>query len=148
MRLNAAVALSVLGVTASVAIDKVATVQKQGQSATVKLEHVLSGHLTELNGRYKLRVTEVTYDPDGYIGEHHHAGPGIRCVTVGELVYVQPDQTSIYHPGDCFYESGDLSHTAHNRTKGKTILLNFELLPASWKAGSAIPVPSPLPGSN
>jgi quercetin dioxygenase-like cupin family protein len=116
-------------------------VSKQGQHAAAKLEHLVAGHLGELNDRYKLRVTEVTYDPAGYIGEHHHAGPGIRCVTAGELTYVQPDKTTVYRTGDCFFESGDISHTAHNRTDKPTVLLNFEILPAAWTGTSAIPVP-------
>ena len=117
------------------------TVEKSGQHSKIKLEQVVAGHLAELNGKYKLRVTEVTYDPGGFIGTHHHAGPGIRCVTTGELSYEQPDKTTIYRPGDCFFETGDVAHTAHNLNKTPVVLLNFELLPVSWSEGSAIPGP-------
>jgi quercetin dioxygenase-like cupin family protein len=86
-------------------------------------------------------VSEVTYDVAGYIGPHHHVGPGIRCVTSGELTYVQPDKTSIYRAGDCFYETGDISHTANNATDKPVVLLNFELIPAAHKGGTSIPVP-------
>jgi len=118
-----------------------ASVDSKGQHPEVKLEQLISGHLTDLNGRYKLRVTEVTYDPHGYIGPHHHIGPGIRCVTSGELTYVQPNRTSIYRSGDCFFESGDVSHTANNATDNPVILLNFEIVPAAHTKGTAIPVP-------
>ena len=118
-----------------------AAVEVKGQSGKIKLEEVVSGHLTELNGRYKLRVTETTYEPGGTIGAHHHAGPGIRCLTAGELTYVQPDRTTIYRAGDCFYESGDITHSAANKTDKPVVLLNFEVLPASWSKGSSIPVP-------
>src|SRR4051794_28651908 len=91
-------------------------VDSKGQHPKAKVEQVVSGHIAELNGKYKLRVNEVTYDPAGYIGAHHHLGPGIRCVTAGELTYVQPDKTSVYRAGDCFYESGDVTHTANNAT--------------------------------
>lgn len=117
-----------------------AKVDSKGQNPKVKLEQVVGGHLTELNGRYKLRVTEVTYDLGGYIGPHHHVGPGIRCVTSGELTYVQPDKTNIYRAGDCFYETGDISHTANNATNKPVVLLNFELIPVSHTGGTAIPV--------
>ena len=117
-------------------------VEKSGQHSRIMLEQVVSGHLEELNGKYKLRVTEVTYDPGGFIGSHHHAGPGIRCVLSGELSYEQPGKTTIYKPGDCFFESGDMVHTAHNLTKKPVVLMNFELLPVTWSDGSAIPVPS------
>jgi quercetin dioxygenase-like cupin family protein len=115
-------------------------VDSKGQNPKLKLEKVIAGHLTELNGRYKLRVTEVTYVPGGYIGPHHHVGPGIRCVTSGDLTYVQPDATHIYRAGDCFYETGDVSHTASNATDKPVVLLNFEVVPASHSGGTAIPV--------
>jgi len=116
-------------------------VEKKGQTATTKLEHPVSGHLTELNGKYKLRVSEVIYEPGGYIGEHHHAGPGIRMVTEGELTYIEAGKTTIYKPGDYFYESGDMSHTVYNKTNAPVRLVNFEILPADWNGGSAIPIP-------
>jgi quercetin dioxygenase-like cupin family protein len=53
---------------------------KQGITQTIKLEEVVYGHLTELNGKFKLRATEVTLAPDAYLGAHHHVGPGIRYV--------------------------------------------------------------------
>jgi quercetin dioxygenase-like cupin family protein len=117
------------------------TVEKTGQVSRTKLEATVAGHLSELNGKFKLRVSEVTYEPGGFIGEHHHAGPGIRCVTSGELTYVQGDKTTIYRAGDCFFESGDVTHTAVNRSPQPIVLLNFEVLPTAWSESSAIPVP-------
>ncbi len=114
-------------------------VEGEGKHGKIKIDEVVAGHLTELNGRYRLRVAEVTYDPGGHIGPHHHVGPGIRCVTAGQLPYVQPDKTTIYKAGDCFFESGAVSHTAHNATEEPVVLLNFQLLPADWSKGSAIP---------
>ena len=114
-------------------------VESEGKHGKIKLDEVIAGHLTELNGRYRLRVAEVTYDPGGHIGSHHHVGPGIRCVTAGQLTYVQPDKTTVYRAGDCFFESGAVSHTAHNATEKPVVLLNFQLLPAAWSEGSAIP---------
>ena len=32
-------------------------------TSTVKLEEAVFGHLTELNGKYKMRATEVTFAP-------------------------------------------------------------------------------------
>ena len=117
-------------------------VDKKNQTSQTKFERVLSGHLTELNGKYKLRVTETLYAPGGYIGEHHHAGPGIRLIKSGELTYVQLDRTTIYKEGDYFYESGDITHTAFNKTDKPIVVLNFEILPAGWNGSSAIPPPN------
>lgn len=55
------------------------------------------------NGKFKLRVTELTLAPGGYVGEHNHGGPGIRQVTVGQMTYVLPDRTVVYNPGDFFF---------------------------------------------
>ncbi len=67
-------------------------VERKGQSSQPKLEQVISGHLTELNGKYKLRATETTFEPGGYIGEHHHIGPGLRFVASGALTFVKGGQ--------------------------------------------------------
>src|SRR5262249_262408 len=92
-----------------------AKVDTKGRTARIKREGVLSGYLGELNGKYKLRVTELILEPGGYVGEHHHAGPGIRQVTSGYMTYVLPDKTIVYGPGDFFFESGDVTHTAQNK---------------------------------
>ena len=132
--------LAAFGISAANA-EQPAAVESKGKHGQIKLDQVVAGHLSDLNGRFKLRVAEVSYDPDGYIGPHHHVGPGIRCVTAGELTYVQPDKTTVYRAGDCFFESGDVTHTAHNGTDKPVTLLNFLILPADWSGGSAIPAP-------
>ena len=52
------------------------SVEMRGIASAVKLEEVVFGHLTELNGKYKMRATEVTFAPGGYLGVYHHVGPG------------------------------------------------------------------------
>ena len=70
-------------------------VDTKGLTAKIKFESVLSGYLGDVNGKYKLRVTELVLQPGGYVGEHHHAGPGIRQVTSGYMTYVLPDKTVV-----------------------------------------------------
>jgi hypothetical protein len=65
------------------------TVETRGITSEVKIEEVIFGHLTELNGKFKLRATELTFAPDGYVGVHHHAGPGIRYVISGEFTFAE-----------------------------------------------------------
>jgi quercetin dioxygenase-like cupin family protein len=114
-------------------------VDTKGLTAKIKYEHVLAGYLTEVNGRYKLRVTELVLEPGGYVGEHHHVGPGIRQVTSGHMTYVLPDRTLVYGPGDFFFESGDVTHTAQNRTEAPMVHVLFEILPADHKGPSIMP---------
>lgn len=117
-----------------------AKVDTKGLTAKIKFESALSGYLGELNGKYKLRVTELVLEPGGYVGEHHHAGPGIRQVTSGYMTYVLPDKTVIYGPGDFFFESGDVNHTAQNKTDAPMVHVLFEILPADLKGPSIMPV--------
>ena len=114
-------------------------VDTKGLAAKIKFENVLSGYLSELNGKYKLRVTELVLQPGGYVGEHNHLGPGIRLVTTGYMTYVLPDKTVVYGPGDYFFESGDVNHTAYNKTDAPMVHLLFEILPLDLKGTSLIP---------
>jgi quercetin dioxygenase-like cupin family protein len=106
-----------------------------------RLEQVISGHVTDLNGKFKFRVSEVTYQPGGYVGDHHHAGPGVRVIMAGEFTYVKGDKTTVYKAGDAFFEPGDVTHRAYNR--GNTILrvMNIEILPADFRGSALIPPP-------
>lgn len=117
-------------------------VERKGTAGKVKHEEVVSGYLTDLNGKYKLRVSENTFEPGGYVGDHHHAGPGIRVVTAGEFTLVQDGKTTIKKAGDTFYEAGDASIAVYNKGKVPATILNFEILPVDWKGSSNIPVKS------
>jgi quercetin dioxygenase-like cupin family protein len=121
------------GATSAVRVDT------QGLTPHIKFEEVISGPLAEVNGRFKLRVTELILAPGGHIGEHNHLGPGIRQVTAGEMTYVLPDRTVIYRPGDFFFESGDVNHTVYNRTAEPMVHMLFEILPADVSGPSLIP---------
>ena len=118
-------------------------VDTKGLAAKIKFEHVLEGYLAELNGKYKLRVTELTLEPGGHVGEHNHVGPGIRLMTLGEMTYVLPNHTMIYKAGDFFFESGDINHTVYNKTDKPNQHLLFEILPADLKGPSLMPVRKP-----
>jgi len=117
-------------------------VERKGTAGKVMHEEVVSGYLTDLNGKYKLRVSENTFEPGGYVGDHHHAGPGIRVVTAGEFTLVQAGKTTILKTGDTWYEAGDVSIAVHNKGKVPAVLLNFEILPVDLKGSSNIPVKS------
>jgi len=113
-------------------------VDRKGTTSKVAIETAVSGYLKDVNGKYKLAVTETTFEPGGYIGDHHHVGPGIRYIVSGELTLVQQGKTITYKKGDYFYESGDITTSASNKAKSPVVLLNFELLPVDLKGGSGI----------
>jgi hypothetical protein len=75
--------VALLGGTDCVAAQE--TVETRGITSEVKIDEVIFGHLTELNGKFKLRATELTFAPDSYVGVHHHIGPGIRYVISGDI---------------------------------------------------------------
>lgn len=114
-------------------------VDRKGTTSKVAIEQVVSGYLTDVNGKYKLSVTDTTFEPGGYVGDHHHVGPGIRYVVSGEFTFIQEGKATTYKAGDYFYESGDATNSASNKTKSPVVLRIFELLPADLKGGSAIP---------
>ena len=115
-------------------------VDTKGLTARIRFEQVVSGTLAEVNGRYKLRVTELTLAPGGHGGEHNHVGPGIRQVTEGQMTYVLPDRTVVYGPGEFFFERGDVNHTVHNKTDAPMVHLLFDILPAYLSGPSLFPV--------
>ena len=114
-------------------------VDSRGITSTIKLDEVVYGHLPELNGKYKLRATEVTFAPEGYLGVHHHIDPGVRYVLSGELAFTEGGRTTIYRAGDYFFETGNLAHTAENKTKQPLHILFVEILPSDWAAPTVIP---------
>lgn len=115
------------------------TVERKGTASKVKIEEAMSGYLTALNGKYKLLATETTFEPGGYASDHHHVGPGIRFVVSGELTLVGEGKTRTYKTGEYFYESGDVTTAAYNKTTSPLRVIVFEILPADWKGGSAVP---------
>jgi quercetin dioxygenase-like cupin family protein len=115
-------------------------VDTKGLVAKIKFEAPLEGFLKEINGKYKLRITELTLAPGGYVGEHNHEGPGIRQVTSGYMTYVLPDKTVVYSPGDFFFESGDINHTVFNKTDAPMVHVLFEVLPVDLNGPSLITV--------
>jgi len=115
-------------------------VDTKGLVAKIKFEAPLAGFLTEINGKYKLRVTELTLAPGGHVGEHNHVGPGIRQVTSGHMTYVLPNETKVYGPGEFFFETGDINHTVFNKTDAPMVHVLFEILPAEHSGPSLIPV--------
>ena len=114
-------------------------VELRGITSTIKLEEVIFGHLAEINGKFKLRATEVTFAPGGYLGVHHHVGPGIRYVLSGEVTFTEGGQTTIYKAGEYFFETGNLAHTAENKTNMPLRILFVEILPKDWAAPTVIP---------
>ena len=114
-------------------------VERKGVASAVKLGGENFGFLSDLNGKYKLRVTETIIEPGGYVGEHNHVGPGIRFLLSGELTFVEHGKTRIYKAGDYFYETGAISNRASNKGSSPVVNIIFEILPVDWKAGSAVP---------
>ena len=129
--------LALLYVTNSVAQDAW-KLERKNMDSKIKLEAVVSGYVADLNGKYRLRISEVTFKPGGSVGEHHHAVPGMRYIAAGELTFVQAGKTTIYKAGDTFYESGAVTNKAQNNGKVPTVVIITEIIPVDWKGGTAI----------
>ena len=119
--------------------DEALKVDTKGVSARILYEALINGgHLPELNGKYKLRVTEIAIAPGGYVGDHNHLGPGIRQMTEGEMEYIMPDHTVTYRAGEFFFETGDVSHRVEDESGNASKHLLFEILPANLEGASLI----------
>jgi quercetin dioxygenase-like cupin family protein len=114
-------------------------VEVRGVTSAVKIEEVTFGHLSELNGKFKLRATEYTFAPGAFVGGHHHAGPGIRYIISGELTFTEGGQSSVYQAGEYYYETGNLAHSAENKTNLPLRVLVVEIIPKDWSGSAMIP---------
>jgi quercetin dioxygenase-like cupin family protein len=114
-------------------------VEVRGVTSVIKIEEVTFGHLSELNGKFKLRATELTFAPGAFIGGHHHVGPGIRYVISGELTFTEGGQSTVYKAGEYFYETGNLAHSAENKTNLPLRILVMEIIPKDWSGPAMIP---------
>ena len=114
-------------------------VEVRGVTSEVKIEEVTFGHLSELNGKFKLRATELTFAPGAFIGAHHHIGPGIRYIISGELTFIEGGQPTVYKAGEYYYETGNLANTAENKTNLPLRILVMEIIPKNWSGPAMIP---------
>ena len=124
------------GADRSIAQEKV---ELRGITSVIKLDEVLFGHLNKLNGKFKIRATEFTLEPGAYLGVHHHVGPGVRYVISGELTFTEGGQATIYKAGDYYFETGNLAHTAENKTNLPLRVLVVDILPKDWMGTAVIP---------
>ena len=84
------------------------TVEVRGITSVIKLEEVVYGHRPELNGKFKMRTTELTFAPDAYLGVHHHAGPGVRFVLAGGVTFTEGGRQRSTRPAIIFSKPGTL----------------------------------------
>src|SRR5262245_14970395 len=114
------------------------TMETRGITSVIKMDEVIFGHLIELNGKFKLRATELTFAPDGYVAVDDHGGPGIRDVMSGEVTVSHGGQETVYKAGEYYFETGNLTHTAQNKTNLPTRVLIVEIVPKDWTAPALI----------
>ena len=110
--------------------------------AQKKHEGVLGGFFTPINGKLKIRATEVEIEPNGSIGDHLHFGPGIRHLIAGELtlIYTDMGKEQKVRAGEYFYESGDRDIPAQNRGTVPARLVIVELVPADLEGPTTVPL--------
>ena len=113
-------------------------VEVRGVTSEVKIEEVTFGHLSELNGKFKLRASELTFAPGAFIGAHHHIGPGIRYIISGELTFIEGGQSTVYKAGEYYYETGNIAHSAENKTNLPLRILVMEIIPKNWSGPAMI----------
>lgn len=78
--------------------------QKPVLNRTVLMENKVE--LT--SNRINAKTIRVIFPPNFKTPWHTHEGPGPRYVVKGKLKVIEGGKTTIYHPGDVFWESGQL----------------------------------------
>ena len=63
------------------------SVEVRGITSTIKLEEVVYGHLREINGKFKLRATEVTFAPNAYPAYTTMSAPESVCACRGGRIH-------------------------------------------------------------
>jgi quercetin dioxygenase-like cupin family protein len=145
---KAALCFFAAGVLVTAHADEPLKVDTRGVTAKVLYEAPIDGgHLPELKGKYKMRITEITIAPGGHVGDHNHLGPGIRQMTVGEMEYILPDKTMIYRAGDFFFETGDVSHRTGMMTLCLTVALSLIGTSTPHLARAQAPAPTGAPST-
>jgi hypothetical protein len=56
----------------------------------------------------------------------------------GELTFAEGGQETVYKAGEYFFETGNLAHTAQNKTNVPLRILVVEILPKDWTAPAMI----------
>lgn len=88
-------------------VEVKAAQEKQGVTSKVTIEAEVDG-LTA--GKYNMLLFHVVWEPEGFVGEHTHGGPGIRWLASGSLTITE-EGTKIYKAGDYYFEPAG-SHMA------------------------------------
>jgi hypothetical protein len=65
-------------------------------------------------------------------------GPGIRYIISGELTFAERGQETVYKAGEYFFETGNIVHTAQNKTNVPLRILVVEILPKDRTAPAMI----------
>lgn len=118
------------------------TVEMKGVKAQKKHEATLAGFFTPINGKLKMRATEIEIAPQGSIGDHLHVGPGIRYLVEGDLTLVDADtgREQQLRAGDYFDESGDRDVRAQNRGAVPVKIVVVELVPGDLQGSAMVPL--------
>jgi quercetin dioxygenase-like cupin family protein len=60
-------------------------------------------------------------------------------VLSGEVTFTEGGHEMVYKAGEYFFETGNLAHTAQNKTKLPLRILFVEVLPKNWITPTVIP---------
>jgi hypothetical protein len=74
----------------------------------------------------------------GYVGVHHHIGPGIRYIISASSHSQREARRRSIKQAIIFSETGNLAHTAQNKTNLPARVLIVEIVPKDWTAPALI----------
>ena len=89
-------------------------------------------------GQYLMRCDRVDFPPGGIAFTHTHAGPGIRCLLMGEIEIRVGEETFSRQPGEPWFEQGTDPVLALTSSHEPTGFARAMILPRSLLGRSSI----------
>jgi hypothetical protein len=79
-----------------------------------------------------LRCDRVDFPPGGVAYLHRHPGPGIRRLLFGEITIESESRSTIYGPGEAWFERGPEPVLAAASPAEETAFVRVMVLPREW----------------
>ena len=108
-----------------------------GVVSVEKLSATLDDLVPEGN-RWLIRCDGVAFPPGGYASLHVHRGPGIRCLLQGSIRIDSGGRSTLYRPGEAWFEPGPEPVFAQTDAGAPTRFIRVMILPPDLLGRSSI----------
>jgi quercetin dioxygenase-like cupin family protein len=110
------------------------------EAADGSAEGALLSHTVRLDASqpWIARCDRIDFPPGGIAYTHTHPGPGIRYLLHGSITIRSEGTTTVYRPGEPWFEAGPEPVHATGAPDRETAFVRVLLLPAVWEGKRTI----------